>query len=168
MVDGVFDERLEHLVGHPDVERVGRHVHDHPEPVGEARLLDVQVAAQELELLLQRHFLDADRRQRHAEQVAQLRQHLVGGVGVAVDQRRDRVQRVEQEVRVELPFQHFELRLRQPRLELRGAQLALREAAVVAPRFVHADENPVRQEPEIEVGDRDPLEAERLLVDPAE
>ncbi len=66
---------------------------------------------------------------------------------------------------MELPFQHFELGLRQPRLELRGAQLALREAAVVAPRFVRADEDPVREEPEIQMRDRDALEAERLLVD---
>ena len=67
---------------------------------------------------------------------------------------------------MELPLEHLELRLRQPRLELRGAQLALREAAVVAPRFVHADEDPVGEEPEVEMRDRDALDVERLLVDP--
>src|SRR4029453_9218538 len=50
--------------------------------------------------------------------------------------------------------------------ELRGAQLAEREAPVVAPRLVDTDEDPVREEPEIEVRDRDALEIERLLVDP--
>ena len=62
-----------------------------------------------------------------------------------VHQPGDRVQRVEQEVRVQLALQRLELRLDQPRFELRGAQLTLREAPVVAPGLVDADQDPVRR-----------------------
>ena len=89
------------------------------ETVAEARLLDLEVLGQEVELLLERHFLHADASQREAQQVAEPRQHRVGGVDVAVHQRRDGVQRVEQEMRLQLPLQRLQLRLDQPRLELR-------------------------------------------------
>ena len=46
----------------------------------------------------------------------------VGGLDVAVHQRRDRVERVEEEVRLQLPLQRLQLRLGEPRLELRGAE----------------------------------------------
>ena len=53
------------------------------------------------------------------QQVAQLDEHPVRGLDVAVHQRRNRVQGVEEEVRVELTLQRLQLRFDQPRLELR-------------------------------------------------
>ena len=46
-------------------------------------------------------------------------------------QRRDRVQRVEQEMRMQLLLQRLQLRFDQPRLEPRGAHLARARLAVV-------------------------------------
>ena len=94
--------------------------------------------SQEVDLVLERHLLRADAIERQAQQVAQLRQHLVGGVDVAVHQRRDRVQRVEEEVRVELPLQRFELRLGEPGLQLRSRELALLRLAMVVERVHEA------------------------------
>ena len=73
----------------------------------------------------------ADVLERQAQQVAEPHQRAVGGLDVPVHQRRDRVQRVEEEVRVQLLLQRRELRLDQPRLELRGAQRAVARLAVV-------------------------------------
>ena len=96
----------------------------------EADLLNVDVLLQERELLLQRDFVDADAVERHAQQVGELQGHVLGGFAVVAGQRGDGVQRVEQEVRLELDLQHFELRVGELRLELRGEQLALLVLAV--------------------------------------
>ena len=55
--------------------------------------------SQDVELGAERHLLLPEMLERDAQQIAQLHQDTVGGVHVAVHQRRDRVQRVEQEVR---------------------------------------------------------------------
>jgi hypothetical protein len=64
-----------------------------------------------VELRLQRHFLRADVVERHAQQVAQRRDHRISATDILVHQRRDRVQGVEEEVRLELHAQHLQLRL---------------------------------------------------------
>ena len=69
--------------------------------------------------------------ERQAQQVAQPRQHGVGGLDVAVHQRRDGVERVEQEVRVQLALQRLQLRFGEPRLELRRRDGALLRLAVI-------------------------------------
>jgi hypothetical protein len=66
--------------------------------------------------LILRH---ADLLERQAQQLAQARQHPVRLVDVLVHQRRDGVQGVEEEVRLELPLQRLGLGLDQARLELR-------------------------------------------------
>ena len=53
------------------------------------------------------------------EQIAETHQRAIGGLDVAVHQRRDRVQRVEQEVRMQLLLQRLQLRLDEPGFELR-------------------------------------------------
>ena len=57
MADGVFHERLENEVRHLGVEHIGVRVDGDLEAIAEANLLDVQVVADELELLLERHLL---------------------------------------------------------------------------------------------------------------
>ena len=54
-----------------------------------------------------------------------LRQHLVGGLHVAVHQRRDRVERVEEKVGMQLPLQRLQLRFGELRVEPRGLERAL-------------------------------------------
>ena len=92
--------------------------------------------------------------ERDAQQVAQLHQRAIGGVHVPVHQRRDRVQRVEQEVRVELLLQRLELRLDQPGFELRRPQLARARLAVVEERVAQADDRPVGHHLPVELEER--------------
>src|SRR5581483_11726214 len=61
----------------------------------------------------------------------------------------DGVQRVEEEVRVELHPERLQLRLRELRFELRGPQLPLARFAVVVERVADPDERPPRQEIEV-------------------
>ena len=103
------------------------------------------------------HLLLAEVLERHAEQIAQPHQRPVGGLDVAVHQRRDRVQRVEQEVRVQLLLQRLELRLDQPGLELRRAQRAIARLAVVEDGVTEADDGPVGHHLPVEVQKRRPL-----------
>jgi hypothetical protein len=114
-----FFETLEDQVWHAGVEGLGLDVELDRQTVGESRLLDLEILAEELELLLEPHFVAADLLEREAEQIAQARERAVGLLDVLVHQRRDGVQRVEEEVRVELLLQRRELRFDQPGLELR-------------------------------------------------
>ena len=78
---------------------------------------------------------------------------------VAVHQRGDAVQRVEQEVRVELALQRLQLRLGEPRLELRGAQRAVLRLAEVAGRVAEPDDGAVGHHLPVEVHDEVALHA---------
>ncbi len=101
------------------------------QPVAEARLLDFEIFLQELELVLERDFLLAALVERDAKQIAQPRQHLIGGFHVAVHQRRDRVERVEEKVGMQLPLQRLQLRLGKLRVEPRRLERALLRLAVI-------------------------------------
>src|SRR5688572_13018270 len=151
VLDGVFDERLQQKVGDQRVQRLGLDVEYHRQTIAEPRLFDFQVLREEIELLLQRHFLHAHALQRHAEQIAQPRDHRVGGVDIAMHQRRNGVQRVEQKVRLHLALQGMQPRFNEPRFKLHGAEL-------LGPRFVHvlqrradADDGPVGHHLPVEV-----------------
>src|SRR5215204_1094062 len=108
-----------------------------------AHALDLQVEGQELKLLLERDLLRAGVLQGETEEVAQSSDHAVGRVRVAVQEGGDGVERVEEEVRMELHLEGFELRLRELRLEPRRAQLALAEASVVAEDLIEQKQQPV-------------------------
>ena len=84
-----------------------------------------KILCEEVELRLERDLLLPDVLERQAQEVAQPHQRPIGRLDVAMHQRRDRVQRVEEEVRVQLLLQRLELRLDEPGLELRRAQRAI-------------------------------------------
>ena len=125
MANRILDKRLQENVRHCRIERVGMDVELDPQALSKPRLLNLQVLFQEVEFLLQRNFLRPDALERQPEQVAELREHRIGRFSIAVHQRRDRMQRVEEEVRVQLALERLQARLREPRLELRGCELAL-------------------------------------------
>ncbi len=151
VLDRVLDERLQDEVGHERVERLGLHVEAHDQAIGEARLLDLEVLRQEVELRLERDFLLADVLERQPQQVAQPHERAIGGLDVAVHQRRDGVQRVEEEVRVELLLERLELGLDEPRLELRRAERPVLRFAVVEDGVAQADDRPVGHHFPVEV-----------------
>ena len=82
-----------------------------------------RVLLQELDLVFQRDSGGAAPIQRDAEQVAQSADHPVGVLRVAVKERRNRVKRVEQEMRMELGLQRLESGLHQSGFELSLFQL---------------------------------------------
>ena len=135
----------------------------HLQAIAEARPLDLEVLVDEIELVLERHHLRADAIERQPQQVAEPRQHRVGGVDVAVHQRRDRVERVEQEVRVQLPLQRLQLRFGQAGLQLRGGERALLRLAVVVEGVAHRDDGPVGHHLPVEVEEEPLADAEPPL-----
>ena len=85
----------------------------------QARLFDLQVRLDEIQLTLQRHFLLTGVVQRRPQQIAQASDHAIGEVHVSMNKRRDGVERVEKKVRVQLHLEDLQLRLGKLGLELR-------------------------------------------------
>jgi hypothetical protein len=138
VADGVFDDGLEQKARHARPHGLGIGVDAHVEAAAEARLLDGDVAPQQLQFRGERHFLAAA--DRFAQEHAQARDHLLGGVRVLVNQLGDRVQRVEEEVRLELRAQELEPGVGQDRLQPRRLELA-RPPAPVGVDAVHGGDH---------------------------
>ena len=127
-------------VGTAAVEHLGFDVEQRGKTLAEADLFYLDVFLQEFDLFGETNFGPRRRLERQPQQIAQLREHAFGSGHIAVHQRRDRVQRVEEKVRVQLMLQRLELRFDEPRLELRLAQRALLSLAVVEHRVNQADD----------------------------
>ena len=84
--------------------------------------------------------------EREAQQVGQLQRHVLGGRPVIARQRGNGVQGVEEEVRLQLDLQHFQLRVRQLRFQLRRLQFALAILAVIADGLRDQQDVPVALE----------------------
>src|SRR5215813_6411146 len=93
---GVFDQRLQNQIRHARVERLRFDLDLHLQSIAESRLFNLQVAFEKFQLLPERGLLRSDILQRQSQQVAQPRDHPLGGFDVAAHQRRDGVQRVEE------------------------------------------------------------------------
>ena len=91
----------------------------------------------------------------HAQQLAEAVDHQVRRLDVASHQAGDGVQRVEQEVRLQLPLQRLELRLRQTRLQPFGVERAFARFAPVRDGVAEANEE--------EVGRQQPVELRQIL-----
>jgi hypothetical protein len=113
VLDRVLHQRLKEEVRDRDRHRVGLNADLDGQAIAEADPHDVDIALEQGELVGERHLFDLPAFEGEAQQVAEPRDHVVGRVDVAVHQRRDPVQRVEQEVRLQLHAQRFELRARE-------------------------------------------------------
>ena len=128
------------------------------QPVLETDLLDRQVELQVFELAAQRHLLRLDVVEHRAQQVAQPGEHLLGLRSLLLaDQHHDRIERVEQEVRLELHLERAELGLHEPPLKLGGLELqaqrlflALLIPAVVAQRVLDTQHRPIADDVAVE------------------
>jgi hypothetical protein len=90
-----------------------------PQPVAEAQLLDAEVEVQRVDFLAQRDLFHRILVERVAQEIRQAPDRLVRDLALAVeDQRRDRIQRVEQEMGIELVAQHLDLRFLRERSAL--------------------------------------------------
>src|SRR5262245_749287 len=100
MLDRVLHERLEDQSRNLGVERVGIDVVIDREPVLKSRLFDLEILLEELEFLVKRNARGARTRERNPKKIAQATDHSVRRLGLGVDQGRDSVERVEQEMRM--------------------------------------------------------------------
>ena len=79
------------------------------EPLAESRALDLQVRADEIQLVVQHRPLAFGAAQGVAEDVGELLDRAIGDGRVAMDQAGDRIERVEEKVRVDLRPQRLHL-----------------------------------------------------------
>ena len=109
--DRVFDEGLQQQRGHDC--RCGPRIHAKRDPqvIAKARFLNRDVVVQQLELLLQCDEGAALTVKRLAQELRQPRDHAIGLLGILEHEGRDRVEGIEEEMRLELANQRVEPRL---------------------------------------------------------
>src|SRR5262245_45677198 len=100
MLDRVLHERLEDQSRNLGVERDGIDVVIDRVPVLNSRLFGREVRLEELEFVWKRNARGAGSRERNPKKIAQATDHSVRRLGLGVDQGRDSVERVEQEMRM--------------------------------------------------------------------
>ena len=107
VADRVLDHRLQDQRWDQHVKRRRINAVIDAQPRTKVHLLDVEIGTQVFHLFGKLHFLLADPAQRDAQQIAQAFDHQIGLVGIAMDERRDRVQRVEEEMWMQLLLQRL-------------------------------------------------------------
>ena len=125
MADRILDERLQNQMRH---ERESSTVVDlelHRQPFAEACALDVEIRIEARQLLLERHLVLAHTLERQPKQRVKLSEHSLGGFRSLVCELGDRVQTVEQEVRLELQPEELQLGAGQLDLEHVGPDRAI-------------------------------------------
>ena len=120
----VLDERLQRERGHARVEQRGIDRGVHAKPIAESYALELEVLAHERPFIAKRNEIAV-----LLERRAQQRRHLLGRVGRAAridgNQLHHRVQRIEEEVRVQLRAERPELHANAGSLRARGALRSL-------------------------------------------
>ena len=104
----------------------------HRQAVAESLARDLEIRLEDGELLLELDLALLSAPKHLAQEIAQVRQHGVGGGWVALNQRRDALQRVEQKVRLQLRRQR-----RQPGFSQLCSNSLRLHFAVVRPRHRH-------------------------------
>jgi len=112
-------------MGHASIQRLWRDVHCDRQPVLQARLLDLEVGLEKGELLAQRHLLRLLVIERGAQEVAEPGDHSPSRLRFGRNERRDRVQCVEEEVRLQLHLERLQPRLGEALRQLLRGLLAL-------------------------------------------
>ena len=103
----VLHQRLKQERGRQGVLGVGRDVEVNAEPRAEAGLFDRQIGADHFQLAGQRRLLQPEILQRQPQQVAQPGHHAIGRFHVGVDEGGDGVERIEEEVRLQLALEQL-------------------------------------------------------------
>ena len=112
VLDRILNERLQDQAGHQRIRRTLVDVFLDDQAITEADLFDFEIQVQRMQLGPERDALHRIAVERVSQKIAQPAHSLVRGlVGAVEDERRDGVERVEQEMRVQLVTQHLELSL---------------------------------------------------------
>lgn len=113
VADGIFHERLKNHGWNQRIAAVIADLLTHGQPISETELLDLEVTTQKFELLLQGDFADVSSFQRQPEELAESRNHPAGPFRVLGDQHHDAIERVKQEMRLQLHLENLQLHPRQ-------------------------------------------------------
>src|SRR5581483_3578251 len=143
--DGIFNQWLKEKLGNERVKGRRVNLHPHRQPIPKAVLLDFQIAFENFQLLPEFYFVRRIPGQGDAQQAAELEQHPVSRLNVPAHQHGDAVERVEEEVRMQLHSQRVELRPHEAGFEVRRLQLPALIPAVIIRRLVDGDDHPVNQ-----------------------
>ena len=118
----VLDQRLQDERRHERGADVGIDVPRHVQPIAKAYELDVDEASEVAQLVGERNLGRHLAVERRAKQIAESREHVDGGVVLSFpDETGDRIQRIEQEVRIELHAKRMDARLREIQLQSCGS-----------------------------------------------
>jgi hypothetical protein len=117
MANRVLDQWLHDEARHRGIERRRVDVVYDVQTLAKARLLNLEIRVDELELLAKRDIARPREHGGHAQQVTQARDHAIGARRIHVNELRDDVKGVEQKMRIELRPEDLELRPRELRLQ---------------------------------------------------
>ena len=105
MDDGVLHKGLEHEVRHHGIQTVFGYVKLYVQAVSKPGLLNIEVGPDEFYLLPQGDFRNLSAVDSNPKQLAKAGHHSVSRLGIRVNQGGHGVERVEKEMRLELPLQ---------------------------------------------------------------
>ena len=105
MPHGILHHRLKQQMWDLCIETLRRDFENDTEPVFKSRLFDLQIDIQELNFTAESSHLSVILFEAHPQQIAERGHHSVGGNHIRKHQRRNRVKRVEQEMRLQLALQ---------------------------------------------------------------
>ena len=152
MPHGVLHQRLQQERGqaHRRERRIG--VEAHLEAVREAHLLELEVPAQELQLVAERRHPGAAFAEDVAEKLGEPRQHGHRVLAPAFPREHGcRVEDVEKKVRIQLGAQRREARFQKARLELERVRLALAQGPRTLQRLHRTGDGQIEQQVEDEM-----------------
>src|SRR5688572_13645147 len=109
----------------------------------ETHALDLQVAFDKFQFLLERNLVGLGAVEGAAQQIAQTDKHVSGRPCVFVNQYRNRVEGIEEKMRMQLFSQGVELCLGQLRFQLRGSDFTLLILAIGIERVSDGDDRSV-------------------------
>src|SRR5262249_34847120 len=104
MTYGVFDERLKNETGHREIHRLRLDAKLNVKAIFKTNTLNFQIRLQKLHLAPQRYFIDAGAFECEPEKIAQPRRHAGSGFDVRHLKSGNRIECVEEKVRLQLPL----------------------------------------------------------------
>ena len=111
VLDRVFHERLQQHGRNREVKHSWFDIEPHPQALLVPHLLEGEIVVHGAQLVLEGHRLKLARLQRVAQQIGELGDGLAGPVGVLVNQPTQRVERIEDEMRIDLRLERPQFRL---------------------------------------------------------
>src|SRR5687767_981921 len=152
MFHRVLDDRLKDQIWDACLEYGGIDLYVGCKTILESDSFNFQITVQEFNFLSQCDFHRAGVFESQAQEVAEACNHFASAFRVFAQQCGDRMKCVEQEMRLHLHLQSFELRLDELRAKLRRFEFSFAVTVVVVEGVAHQQYQPVDEQPPVEIG----------------